>query len=128
MNVPTRPDGNNVFGLVVAPDGLDPVLQAVSRLVGARHASIYQSRFDGAETLRFSTDSVDFESTPLEGGHQHLLNGGVGGTAEDVLAFVRELARVFTEAGIQCSFEVYDDHLNLLQVFQNGPMIKPSND
>jgi hypothetical protein len=102
-----KSDGNNVYGLVVAPQGLAPVLQAVRRVIGDGTASIYRSHFNGAETLRFSTESVDFESTPLENGTEHLLNGGVGGSSEEVVAFVRTLSVALVDAGVEHRFEVY---------------------
>src|SRR5580704_14822116 len=102
------PDGNNnVYGHIVAPLGLYPILQAVSSVIGEGRACIHKSQFNGAETLRFSTDCVDFESTPLEEGNQHLLNGGVGGTLEDHVAFVGAMSKALTEIGIEHRFEVY---------------------
>src|SRR4051812_31600854 len=99
-------DFDNVYGHFVAPQGLDPVLRAVRRLVGEGQASVYTSQFDGAQTLRFSTDAVDFESTPHDGGTRHLLNGGVDGTLPEVANFVRTMSELLTEAGIEHRFEV----------------------
>jgi hypothetical protein len=107
------PDGHNVYGRIVTLTGLSPVLCAVERLAGAGRAYIDTPQFNEARTLRFSSDDVDFESTPLDGGF-HLLNGRVGGTLDDVVAFVRAMSRSFTDEGIEHHFEVYDgDHLAL---------------
>jgi len=84
--------------------------------VGEKRASIYKSQFNGVETLHLSTDAVDFESTPLEDGSRHLLNGGVAGDSNDVVGFVTAVSRLLTEAGIQHSFEVYDNNHNLVQL------------
>lgn len=107
------PDSNNVYGRVVTPTGLGPVLRAMQRLVGEGRVSIDTSQFDGAETLHFSTGDADFESTPLGDG-SHLLNGGVGGTPDELVAFVRAMSQAFAEAGIDHRFEVYDDQHNLV--------------
>ena len=122
-----QPDYDNVYGHVVAPNGLQPILDVVRRLIGECRASIKTSQFNGAETLRFSTDAVDFESTPLKDGSQHLLNGGVGGDLSDVLAFVKTMSRLLTEASIEHSFEVYDNESNLVQTFPSGQMGGPDS-
>lgn len=109
------PDGNNVYGRVVTTTGLGPVLRAVQRIVGEGRAFIHTSQFDGAETLHFATDDADFESTPLGDG-SHLLNGGVGGTPDEAVAFVRALSQAFAEAGTDHRFEVYDDQQNLVRL------------
>ena len=125
MTDPKMPEGNNVYGHVVAPHGLHPILQAVRQLVGENRASIYKSQFNRSETLHFSTDAVDFESTPLEDGRRHLINGGVGGDSNDVVAFVRAMSRLLTEAGVEHSFEIYDYNHNLVQTIPNGQAIVP---
>ena len=107
------PDGNNVYGTVVAPDGMQPVLESVQRLVGKDNAYIYVSGYNGASTLHFSTQRCDFESTPLDDGSQHLLNGGVAGSVEAVIEFVKELSLHLSDAQIKHSFEVYDESEDL---------------
>jgi hypothetical protein len=108
------PDCNNVHGLMTARHSLTPVLGAVERLVGSGgRATHYRSGFDGAKSLEFVTESAEFASAPLGGG-EHLLNGGVGGTLEDVLAFVRALSGVLSEAEVEHRFEVSDDRRRLL--------------
>jgi hypothetical protein len=103
------PEGNNVYGLIAAPQGLQPVLRAVERVVGGSRAYIKRSGCDGAETLHLRSDSADFESNHLDGGVQHLLSGGAGGSLEEVVAFVRALSESLSRSGIEHSFEVYDD-------------------
>lgn len=110
------PDSNNVYGRIVAPGGLAPVLGAVRGLPGLERAYVKKSQYDGAEVLRFSSDAVDFESTPLGGGPRHLLNGGVEGPPEDVVGFVRAMSDRLAEAGVEHHFEVYDTDGSLLTV------------
>src|SRR5687768_17562030 len=101
------PERNNVWGILTAPQGMEPVLHAVEHLVARGRASIRRSGYNGAETLRLSTDQVDFESTPLEDGHQHLFSGGVAGSPEDVVAFIQALSNALHKAGIEHSFDPY---------------------
>lgn len=110
------PDPNNVHGVITGRHGLNPVLGAVKRLVGSGgRATLYRSGFDGAETLEFVTESAEFESTALRGG-EHLLNGGVCGPLEDVLAFVRALSGALSEAEVEHRFEVSDDRQRLVPI------------
>lgn len=115
MPHPTVPEGNNVYGHIVSPDGLQPILQVARRLVGDGRASIYKSQFNGAETLRFTTETVDFESAPLEQSGRHLLNGGIAGDSSEIVSFVEAMSRLLQETGIEHSFEVYDAEKNLLR-------------
>jgi hypothetical protein len=110
------PDGNDVYGQVTAPMGLELVLQAVRRVTGEGKGHLYRSQFSGATTLRFSTENVDFESTPLDDGRQHLFNGAVGGSLVHVTTFARSLSAMLADLGIENRFEVYDDENNLVQV------------
>lgn len=103
------PDGNNVSGIITAPDGLEPVLRAVAPSVTDGRVWIYRSQFNGAETLRLQSESVDFESTPLGEVQQHLFNGGVAGTLDEVCSFICQLSYSLFQAGIEHSFEIYDD-------------------
>ena len=103
------PEGNNVYGIITAPQGLEPVLRAIEQVVSGGRASIYRSRFNGSETLRLQWESADFESDHLDDGVQHLFNGNVGGSFEEVVAFVRALSESLSRSGIEHSFEVYDD-------------------
>ena len=103
------PEGNNVYGIITAPQGLEPVLRAIEQVVSGGRASIYRSRFNGSETLRLRSESADFESDHLDDGVQHLFNGGVGGSLEEVVALVRALSESLSQSGIEHSFEVYDD-------------------
>lgn len=107
------PDGNNVYGHVVAPKGMQPVLNAVQRFVGKDRAYIYVSGYNGASTLHISTDECDFESTPLDDGFRHLLNGGVAGSVDEVTEFVEKLSKHLSDAQIEHGFEVYDESRNL---------------
>jgi hypothetical protein len=110
------PDGNNVYGHIVSSQGLQPVLRAMKRLIGEDRAYIYKSQFNGTETLHFDTDSIQLHSTPLEESGRHLLNGGVGGSLEDVVKFVGAMSRLLAEEGIEHSFEVYDADYNLVEM------------
>lgn len=103
------PEGNNVYCLITAPQGLQPVLRAVEQVVGGGRAYIKRSGFNEAETLRLRSESADFESDYLDDGVQHLFSGGVGGSLEEVVAFVQALSMSLSLAGIEHSFEVYDD-------------------
>jgi hypothetical protein len=114
VEVDSVPDGNNVYGSVVAPNGMQPVLEVVQRLVGKDNAHIYVSGYNGASTLHFSTQRCDFESTPLDDGSRHLLNGGVAGSAKAVIGFVKELSHHLSDAQIEHSFEVYDESDDLV--------------
>jgi hypothetical protein len=106
------PEGDNVCGIISAPQGLKPVLKAVELVVGEGRAYIYRSQFNGAETLHIRSEVADFESDYLEDGVQHLFNGGVGGSLEEVQAFVRKLSESLSRSGIEHFFEVYDgEHL-----------------
>ena len=115
-SISRKPDGNNVYGIVCAPGGLKAILSIAQSLVGNDLASIYVSGYDGAATLRFSSDECDFESTPLGQNDEHLLNGGVAGCSDNVVEFVRVLSERLTQAAIANRFEVYDDDGVLLKV------------
>lgn len=102
------PRTNNVYGQVVAPDGLRPVLEAAKSVLGPGCASLFRGRGADAETLRIRSDACDFESLPLPGGMEHLLNGAVSGTPEQVMTFVRTLSAALTEARVEHTFDVHD--------------------
>jgi hypothetical protein len=106
--------GNNVYGEIIAPHGLETVLRAVEPLATGGRAYIYRSSYSGAETLHLVSDQVNFESDPLGAG-EHLFNGGVGGSLDGVVDFVRALSDALHKAGIEHRFEVYDDEHNLVQ-------------
>jgi hypothetical protein len=103
------PEGNNVYGEMTAPQGLEPILRAVEEVVGVSQAHIYRSQFNGAETLPIRSDSAIFKSDRLGDGIEHLFNGAVGGSLEEVVDFVRALSATLSRSGIVHSFEVYDD-------------------
>lgn len=107
---------NNVYGQLVAPDGLRPVLVAAERVLGPGAASVFRSRAGGAETLRIRTDAADFESLPLPGGMEYLLNGSVAGTAEEVATFVRALSASLAAARVEHGFEVHDGRRMVLSL------------
>jgi hypothetical protein len=102
------PRHNNVYGQIVAPDGLRPVLRAVEAVAGPGCASAYRDRASDTERLRLRSDTADLESLPLPGGMEHLFNGAVAGSTESVLAFVRALSGALTKEGIDHNFEVLD--------------------
>ena len=103
------PEGNNVYGIITAPQGLEPVLRAVEQVVTGGRAYIYRSQFNGAETLHLRSETAEFESDHLDDGVQHLFSGGVGGSLEEVIHFVRGLSESLSGSEIEHSFEVYDD-------------------
>ncbi len=102
------PEGNNVYGRFTTPLGLEAVQRALEPLAVGGRAWIKVSGYDGNETLHLETASADFVSTPLEDG-SHLFSGGVGGTAAEVLAFVRAMSEALAAAGVEHTFEVYDE-------------------
>jgi hypothetical protein len=110
------PEGNNVYGRLVTPLGLQAVLRALESLVAGGRAWVKVSGYDGSESLHLETASADFLSTPLEDG-SHLYSGGVGGTEAQVLAFVQAMSDAVAAAGIWHSFEVYDEAQELIHVF-----------
>jgi hypothetical protein len=110
------PEGNNVYGIITAPLGLEPVLRAVEHVVSEGRAYIYRSQYNGAGTLHLQSESADFNSENLDDGVQHLFNGGVGGSLEEVIGFVRMLSESLSRSGIEHSFEVYGDDHQLVQV------------
>src|SRR5215211_749445 len=102
------PRTNNVYTQGIAPDGLRPVLAAVERALGPGNASLYRARAGGAEVLRIRSDTADFESLPLPGGIEHLLNGAVAGSVEDVAAFARGFSAALVDAKVEHTIEVHD--------------------
>jgi hypothetical protein len=103
------PRTNNVYGQVIAPGGLRAVVVALEAALGPGTASMYRSRAGtDAEQLRIRTDAADFESLPLPGGMEHLLNGAVAGPTDDVARFVRTLSAALTEVKVEHTFEVHD--------------------
>ena len=115
---------NNIYGQIKTPKGLEPVLEALRQVAGDTKGHIYKSGFNGAKTLDFSTEMVDFESTPLDDGIQHLVTGAVGGTLEDVTAFVRSFSAVLADLGIENSFEIYDDESNPVQLIRPTKQVR----
>jgi hypothetical protein len=106
-----------VYGQLIAPDGLRAVVVALEAALGPGTASMYRSRAGSdTETLRIRTDAADFESLPLPGGMEHLLNGAVAGSAEDVAKLVRTLSRALTDAKVEHTFEVHDGRRIILSV------------
>ena len=113
-------------GYVVAPMGLQSVLQAVRRITAGCKADIYRSHFNGAETLHFSTASADFETTPLDYRTRHLLNGGASGNLQEVVALSKPCPKCLPRAGIEHSFEVYNNDDFLVQLISGTPTEPPS--
>ena len=99
---------NNVYGQVVAPSGLRPVQVAAERALGTGTAAVFRSRGSDAETLRIRSDTADFESLPLPGGMEFLLNGAVSGSIEEVAAVVRALSAALAELKVEHTFDVHD--------------------
>jgi hypothetical protein len=80
----------------------------VSELVGENRTLVRKSRFGGADT-------VDFDSTPLEGGRRQVLNGSVEGTLPEIAKFVQSMSELMPEASVEHVFEVYDADQNLVK-------------
>lgn len=103
------PRTNNIYGQIVAPDGLKPVCAALEHALEPGSISLFRARASSArETLRIRTDSADFESISMPGGIEHLFNGAVGGTPDEVIAFVRALSAELVKAKIEHTFDVHD--------------------
>lgn len=109
------PDASNVYGHVVTPAGLNPVLAAVRPLAIGGRVWLKTSGYDGATTLHLETDTLDFATTPLGGG-SHLFNGGVAGSTAEVVALVERLSAALSGGGVEHNFEVYDADQNLVCV------------
>ncbi|QDV15471.1 hypothetical protein Pan153_00850 [Gimesia panareensis] len=101
------PDSNNVYGCITSLDGLAFVRDAVNKLEEVNEACISVSGYDGSESLILRSDLIDFESEPLENG-QHLLNGAIAGTINEIISFVSKLSHTLSEAGIEHHFEIYN--------------------
>ena len=103
-----RPQTNNVYGQIVAPDGLRPIVVALEKALGPGCVSVYNPRPGAPEVIRLRTDVADFESLPLPGGMDHLFNGSVAGMSDDVAAFVRRVSVAFAEAKLEHTFDVVE--------------------
>ena len=101
------PDGNNVYGIVKAPGGLRPVLAAAQTLDCWRSARIKTSGYSGEQTIRLESEDADFETERLSES-EHLFNGAVGGTLDQVINFVQRLSDALHAGGIDHHFEVYN--------------------
>lgn len=101
------PESTNVYGLFHAPHGLRSILRAIDHT--GNWAYIKQSGFNGTETLHLRSEFAEFDSDSLGDGVQHVLNGGVGGALEEVVAFVRVLSEALSRSGIEHFFEIYAD-------------------
>jgi hypothetical protein len=103
-----RPQTNNVYGQIVAPDGLRPVVVALEKALGPGCASVFNPRPGAAEVLRLRTDAAEFESLPLPGGMDHVLNGSVAGSPDEITAFVRRISEALAETKIEHTFDVVE--------------------
>jgi hypothetical protein len=111
--------GNNVYGSLFAPDGLEIILDVIKPLLHDGKVYIYTSQFNSAKTLRLRSKNVDFGSEPLEN-NKHLLNGFVYGTFQDVKNFVSLLSKALKSINIQHSFEIYDENQELVEQLDSG--------
>lgn len=102
------PESNNVYGQIEAPNGLEPIRFALAKWLSHSAVSIYQSSYDGSETMRLRTAGAEFESVPLENGC-HLFNGCVEGSLTTIELFIANLSRQLESIGIDHSFEIDDD-------------------
>jgi hypothetical protein len=103
-----RPQANNVYGQIVSPDGLAPLRVAIENAFGPGCVSLFHARPGAPEMLRIRTDAADFESLPLPGGMDYLLNGAVAGGIDDVKSFAQRLSDAFVKAKIEHTFDVHD--------------------
>jgi hypothetical protein len=103
-----RMRANNVYGQIVAPGGLRPVVAALEKVLGPGCVSVFNPRPGAREVLRLRTDAADFESLPLPGGMEHLCNGSVAGPADDVIGFVRRVSGALSEMKVDHTFDVLD--------------------
>jgi hypothetical protein len=103
------PATNNVYGQIVAPEGLGAVLKTVEAMLGPGCASLFRPRSSSEiETLRIRTNNADFESLPLAGGIDYLLNGSVEGSLDEIMQFTRFLSEGLAEARIEHTLQVHD--------------------
>ena len=102
------PDGNNVYGQIEAPNGLEPIGVVLTSWLGGSGCSIYKSSYDGSERIRLKTSGADFESTPLKDGC-HLFNGSVEGSLMTIQSFIETLSSHLASIEIKHSFEIYDN-------------------
>ena len=110
------PAGNNVYGVLKPPVKLKVVLAGATSVHQWGKAHIYVSGYDGARTIHLRSESADFDSNPIGSG-EHLFNGAVGGTPDEVIAFVKRLSEAFTERGVAHQLEVYDADRQLVAEF-----------
>ena len=110
------PDYNNVYGHVIAPNGLTTVLENVRGTAGVRKAGIKVSGYDGSESLILSGDLIEFESEPIEN-DEHLLKGCIAGTIEEIIIFIGQLSHALSEAKLDHHFEVYNEEQILIKEF-----------
>jgi len=69
---------------------------------------MFNPRPGAPEVIRVRTDVADFESLPLPGGMDHLFNGSVAGSSDEVAAFARLISDALTEAKLEHTFDVVD--------------------
>ena len=99
---------NNVYGQIVAPDGLRPLVVALEKALGPGCVSVFSPRPGAPEIIRLRTDAADFESLPMPGGMDHLFNGSVAGSSDEVAAFARRISDALTEAKLEHTFDVVE--------------------
>lgn len=97
--------GNNVYGFVICPDGIQPIYNVISEAYREQGVNVSIKK---GQSLRFENDALDFESTPLSGS-KHLLNGWVDSELEKVVSFTQDISALLASIGIEHTFEVYDE-------------------
>lgn len=99
------PNNNNVYGHIIVSKDLKSLVEPISTLV--REDKVFVKTFCGLETLKFSTETVEFETTHIL--HpKYLLNGAVSGGIEKVIEFTQKLSDCLTEENVIHHFEIYD--------------------
>jgi hypothetical protein len=95
------PDGANVYGHVIAPQGLRVVSAALKTIAEWEVSAIQKKElvFDSARVMLRSEFSE---------GDEHMICVRVNGCDADVIFFTIDMSRALQAAGLEHHFEVYD--------------------
>src|SRR5688572_27468213 len=96
----------NVYGVIVAPEGLGVVLRAVECI--AESAGIDPSSEKYGDALWFLSDAFDLRTLPCQYNDEHNLSGFVGGSLTEVGIVVRKLSETLQRAHIKHFLDIYD--------------------
>jgi hypothetical protein len=81
---------------------------ALEKALGPGCVSVSSPRPGAPEVIRLRTEAADLESLPLPGGMDHLFNGAVAGSSDDVASFVRRVSGAFAETKLEHTFDVVE--------------------